>query len=307
VFDRIKNAIGKLVHGLGEKLRTRELKESELDETLEEFKISLVEGDVALDVAERVAEEIKRSLLGRRIDRSIDIEGIVREAFRRVLEESYPEFKTDIFSKALEACRQAKRPYVIVFFGVNGVGKTTSIAKVAYAYKQRGITPVIVAADTFRAGAQEQLVEHARRLGVPVVRAKYGSDPAAVAYDAVTFASRRGYCAVLVDTAGRMHTEQDLMDELRKIVRVIEPDLRVLVVDSLTGNDAVEQARTFNDRVGIDAFILTKTDADVKGGTALSIIVETGKPVLFVGTGQRYEDLEEFSLDWLLGRLLSKS
>ena len=190
--------------------------------------------------------------------------------------------------------RSPENPLRIVFFGVNGVGKTTTIAKFAYMFRRNGITPVIAAADTYRAGAQEQLRRHAEKLGVPFIGGRYGADPASVVYDAIEYARARGYRVILADTAGRMHTDRDLMEELRKITRVAKPDYRALVVDALTGNDAVEQARFFDGAVGIDFIVLTKVDADVKGGTALSVAAVTGKPILFVGTGQRYEDLELF-------------
>jgi len=304
LFEKLRSAIGKFVSSLSEKLKTRELGERELEEALESLKLSLVESDVAYEAAERLAEEVKKELLGRRVDRALSAEGVVREALKKLVSESYPREAPDVFCEAKEKCYARRRPYVVVFFGVNGTGKTTTIAKMAYAFKERGLTPVIVAADTFRAGAQEQLEGHAKKLGVPIVKAKYGSDPAAVVLDAISFAASRNYCVVLVDTAGRMHTDADLMEELRKIVRVAEPDLKILVLDALAGNDALEQARRFSKAVGVDAFILTKVDADAKGGAALSVVLETGRPILFVGTGQRYEDLKPFSVDWLLEKIL---
>ncbi len=306
MFNKLRNAVKSFSDGLKNVVKTRELRESDLEPILQDLLFSLVESDVAYGIAERIVGEIKTALTGRRIERSRDPKHIVIDSIRKALEQALVEPEIDIVGKAKEKCQKDKRPYVIVFMGVNGVGKTTTIAKVARLFQKSGMTPVIVAADTFRAGAQEQLELHARRLGVPIIKAKYNSDPAAVAYDAIAFASKRNYCVVLIDTAGRMHTDRDLIDELKKIIRVTEPDLRLLVVDALTGNDALDQAETFNEKVGIDGFILTKIDADAKGGTAVSITGETGKPIFFVGTGQGYDDLRKFSSRWVIEKVLGE-
>lgn len=306
MFERLKSALGKITSAAAQFLKTRELSEKELRRALDELKLSLLESDVAYDVAERICEETFSRLIDTRIERGRDALEVAREVVSEVLAEILDKRGPDVIEEALSKCSRTGEPYVVVFFGVNGSGKTTTIAKTAYALRNSGVTPVIVAADTFRAGAQEQLEAHARKLGVPIIRAKYGSDPASVALDAVSFAKNRGYCAVLIDTAGRMHTDPDLVEELRKIVRVVEPDLRVLVLDSLTGNDAVEQARRFEEAVGIDGLILTKVDADVKGGTAVSAVAATGKPILYIGVGQGYADLQRFSPRWLIERLLSE-
>jgi fused signal recognition particle receptor len=191
--------------------------------------------------------------------------------------------------------RRTNEPYVIVFVGINGTGKTTSIAKVAKLLMKKGYSVILACSDTYRAGSIEQLEEHAKRLGVRMIKHKYGADPAAVAYDAIAHAKAHGVSVVLIDTAGRIQTNKNLMNELGKIKRVINPDLTVLTVDALTGNDAVMQAKEFHKSVGIDGTILTKVDADVKGGAALSVTYVTEKPIVFIGTGQEYEDLEEFS------------
>ncbi len=297
VFNRLKAAItsaaSALKAGVGEKVAYRTISESDIEDALEEFLINLVEADVAYEVAEEIVEEVRRSLVGSKVRRGEDVEKIVVEAVRRKVLEKLGRPGPDIVELAREKCKTGQ-PLVVLFLGVNGVGKTTTIAKIAAMLKEAGMTPVLAAADTFRAGAQEQLETHAERLGVPVVKGDYGRDPASVAVDAINHAKARGYCVVLVDTAGRMHVDYDLMGELRKIVRVAGPDLKVLVVDSLTGNDAVEQARRFNEEVGVDGVILTKMDADVKGGTAISVAAATGRPILYVGVGQGYRDLERF-------------
>jgi fused signal recognition particle receptor len=191
-----------------------------------------------------------------------------------------------------------------MFVGPNGHGKTLTVAKVANLLLKNGLSVVLACSDTFRAGAEEQLEVHALRLGVKVIKHRYGADPAAVAYDAVSHASSKGLACVLIDTAGRLQTDKGLMDELRKIARVSKPALKILVVDALTGNDAYDMAIKFNDAVGIDAAILTKVDADVKGGAAVSIMTATRKPIIYFGTGQGYEDLKPFDAQWLLDRIL---
>jgi fused signal recognition particle receptor len=202
--------------------------------------------------------------------------------------------KIDLLEKAEEK-RKKGEPFVLLFVGINGTGKTTTIAKVAQFLRDKGYSVVLACSDTYRAGSIEQLEEHAKRLGMRIITHKYGADPAAVAYDAISHAKAHGINAVLIDTAGRMQTNQNLMNELAKVKRVITPDLTVLTVDSLTGNDAVMQAEEFHKSVGIDATILTKVDADVKGGAALSVTYVTQKPILFIGTGQTYKDLEVFN------------
>ena len=191
-----------------------------------------------------------------------------------------------------------------MFVGINGTGKTTTIAKVAKFFQDKGYSVVLAGADTYRAGSIEQLEEHGKRLGIRVIKSTYGGDPAAVAYDAVSHAKAHGINIVLIDTAGRMQTNQNLMNELIKVKRVVKPDFTIFTVDSLIGNDAVMQAEEFNKAVGIDATILTKVDADVKGGSALSVTFVTQKPILFIGVGQSYKDLELFNPDKFVNMVL---
>ncbi|HIQ24085.1 MAG TPA: signal recognition particle-docking protein FtsY [Pyrodictium delaneyi] len=294
VFGKLKRALKKFVDNVTEVVATKEISEEDLEPILEELVISLAESDVAFEVAEEIAAKLREKLVGSKIPRFSSLRDYVIKALEdsitEVLSRGYRQL--DLVTEA--AKRSPDNPLRIVFFGVNGVGKTTTIAKFAYMFRSRGVTPVIAAADTYRAGAQEQLRKHAEKLGVPFIGGRYGADPASVVYDAIEYARARGYRVVLIDTAGRLHTDTDLMEELRKITRVAKPDYRALVVDSLTGNDAVDQARFFDEAVGIDFIILTKVDADVKGGTALSVAAATGKPILFIGVGQGYEDLEPF-------------
>ena len=280
----------------------RKLTEKKLKESLLELEMALLESDVAQPVVERIKEYIIEELTDARVDRKTDldklIEGALRNAIFRVL--ATRSFDLDGF------LANTKRPIVIMFVGVNGTGKTTAIGRVAHLLKKKHLSCVLAAGDTFRAGAIEQLTKHAERLGLRIIKNTAGSDPAAVAYDAVEHAKARMKDVVLLDTAGRMQTNINLMDEMKKIRRVANPDLVVFVGDALAGNDAVIQARMFDEAVGIDGVILTKIDADAKGGAALSIAYTIGKPILFIGTGQNYEDLIPFDPKWMTDRLFEE-
>jgi len=189
------------------------------------------------------------------------------------------------------------KPYVILFFGINGSGKTSSIAKLAYMLQKKNISAVMVAADTWRAAAIQQLEEHGNKLGIKVIKHDYGADPAAVAFDGIKHAQARNLDVVLIDTAGRMHSNTNLIQEMEKIVRVAKPDLKIFVGESITGNDCVIQSETFDRAIGIDGIILTKSDVDEKGGAIISISYVLKKPILYLGTGQNYSDLKEFNPD----------
>lgn len=275
-----------------------------LEDLLWELEVGLLESDVALPVIEAIKASVREQLSVTGVRRKAAheiVEEVLRTAIRRVLEAGRLNFDEFIRAKLKE-----KRPVVVMFIGVNGTGKTTSIAKLAHRLQKMKITSVMAAGDTFRAGAIEQITLHGDRLGVKVVKHSAGSDPAAVAYDAIEHAKSRRKDVVLLDTAGRMQTNTNLMDEMAKIRRVARPDLTIFVGDSLAGNDAVEQAREFNRVVGIDGVILTKVDADAKGGAALSVAYTIGKPLLFVGTGQGYDDQEPFNSDWMVARLFAE-
>jgi fused signal recognition particle receptor len=290
MFEKLKSGF----KGLVTKVTTAELKPENVRPILEEFKLTLAENDVAFPVADKVCEEMEKRLTGVQIKRLEDRKKIVEDNLRQVLlEVMSTDKKIDIFAKAEER-RGTKEPLTLLFVGINGTGKTTTIAKVAQFFKDKKFSVVLAGSDTYRAGSIEQLEEHARRLNLKMIKHQYGADPAAVAYDAISHAKAHGINVVLIDTAGRMQTNQNLMTELSKVKRVVKPDYTILTVDSLAGNDAVQQAEEFNKAVGIDATILTKVDADVKGGAALSVTYVTKKPILFIGVGQSYKDLEVF-------------
>jgi fused signal recognition particle receptor len=291
MFEKLKLGF----KGLVTKVTTVELNPDNLEPILSDFKINLAENDVAFPVADRICEELGKRLTGAKVKRLDDRRKIVEEDLRQVLlEVMLTDNKIDLIERITEK-RQESEPYVVLFVGINGTGKTTTIAKVAQFIRNNGFSVVLAGSDTYRAGSIEQLEEHARRLSLRLIKHSYGADPAAVAYDAISHAKAHGINVVLIDTAGRMQTNQNLMNELAKIKRVVKPDLTVLTLDSLIGNDAVMQAEEFHKCIGIDATILTKVDADVKGGSALSVTYVTQKPILFIGVGQNYKDLELFN------------
>ncbi|MFQ6055924.1 MAG: signal recognition particle-docking protein FtsY, partial [Methanosarcinales archaeon] len=259
------------------------LDKKDLEEPLWELEVALLESDVALPVAEKIVNSVKEELTGTRKKIMTNIEDITENALRHALLKVLgKKFDFDEFIAKKE------KPINIVFVGVNGTGKTTSIAKVAQYLKNKGYSIVLAAGDTFRAGAIDQIEKHANNLGVKLIKHQHGADPAAVVYDAVQYARARHKDVILADTAGRMHTNINLMDQMKKICRVTNPDLVIFVDEAIAGNDAVERAMQFNDAVRIDGCILTKTDADAKGGAAISISYSTGKPIIFLGIGQKY-------------------
>jgi len=290
MFDRLKSGL----KGLVNKVTTTELKADNLRPILADFKLTLAENDVAFPVADKICDELEKRLNGVQVKRLEDRKKIVEDNLRQVLLEVMLTEKGIDLLKCAEEKRARKEPLVLLFVGINGTGKTTTIAKVAQFFKDKKYSVVLAASDTYRAGSIEQLDEHAKRLGLRIIKGVYGGDPAAVAYDAVSHAKSHGTNIVLVDTAGRMQTNQNLMNELQKVKRVVHPDITIFTVDSLIGNDAVTQAEEFNSSIGIDATILTKVDADIKGGSALSVTYVTQKPILFIGVGQTYNDLELF-------------
>ncbi|MCX8184808.1 MAG: signal recognition particle-docking protein FtsY [Sulfolobales archaeon] len=302
MFKRIKSVFQNIASRVAEVVSTRELTEEDLRKVFSDVELSLIESDVAYDAIPLLFEELKKKLVGARVSRFSSEEAmeLVKEALVDVLSRVEPKYDLVEYIKSSNV-----KPFAIVFLGVNGVGKTTTIAKIANRLLKTGMKPVIVAADTFRAGAQEQLAIHAERLGVPFFRGKYGADPAAIAKDALTHSAKRGFDAVLIDTAGRMHVDVDLVGELRKIVRVVKPHLKILILDALTGNDVVEQVKYFESAVGFDAVILTKMDADARGGCALTLSILLQKPIVYVGVGQSYDDLELFKARDIAERILS--
>lgn len=280
------------------KISTSKLSQQDFDEAFEDLEITLLENNVALEAVDAIRESLSNSLVNEQIKKS--------EAPARILL-ALKESILSLLQEPPNLIKQIKEknngPFVILFFGINGTGKTTSIAKLAHYLKEENISCVLAAADTFRAASIEQLQTHADKLKVPIVSSQYGSDPSSVAYDAISYAKAHKIQCVLIDTAGRMYTKSNLLKEMEKIIRVSKPDLKIFVGESITGNDAIEQARTFNDTAGIDGIILSKADIDKKAGTILSVSHITKKPIYFLGTGQNYKDLIPFTKKTVLKNL----
>lgn len=281
-FEKIKEVI-----------TTKTISEDKFNELFWELELALLENNVAVEVIEKIKKDLKGELVDRPLKR-----GKVEESIEGALKKSIEELFVDDFDLIKEI--KKKKSYVIVFFGINGSGKTTSIAKFAYMLKEKGLKCVLAAADTFRAAAIQQLEVHGKRLDIKVIKHDYGSDPAAVAFDAIKHAEAKGLDVVLIDTAGRMHSNTDLVREMEKIVRVSKPDLKIFVGEAITGNDCVEQCSIFNSAIGIDGIILAKQDIDEKGGAAVSISYITKKPILYLGMGQDYKDLIKFEKEKII-------
>ncbi len=277
------------------------IREKHLDNVLPELELALMESDVAMEAVEEMEIIIRKRLVGLRVENRAAIVPTIEKALKASLVELLS--KTTFDPQTLLEKRD--QPLIIAFVGVNGTGKTTTIAKIADWLQQNGKSVVLAASDTFRAGAIEQLEVHAERLGCKFIKHQAGGDPAAVAFDAVEHAKAKHRDIVLIDTAGRMQTNTNLMDEMKKIKRVAKPDLIMFVGDSLAGNDAIDQARKFHEAVGIDAVVLTKLDVDAKGGAALSISSAIGQPIAFIGIGQGYGDIMPFDATWIVERIFA--
>lgn len=295
MLEKLKNGFSSFVK--------RTLTEKNLDNAIEDLRLLLISNDVALDTSDEICNQIVESFKGEQLSRFTSIKKVLIETLTKVITEILtPDNEIDLLTEIRK--KKKSEPYVIVFLGVNGTGKTTTMAKIAHFLKINGFSIVAAAADTFRAAAIEQLSYHMEKVGIRVIKHDYKSDPASVAYDAIEHAKAKNINVVLIDTAGRQVSDFNLMRELQKICRVAQPDLIIFVGDSLTGNDALNQAREFKKNVGIDANILTKLDADANGGAALSISYETNKPILFIGVGQGIEDLKPFDREFFISKIL---
>ncbi len=293
--------------GLGRKARSLVrgkfvIEADDLEGPLQELELALLSSDVEMGVAEEILENIRGELVGETRTFTTSTGDVVEEALKDAIREviSVGQFDFD------ERVAEAEKPLVIVFTGVNGVGKTTSIAKLHRYFEERGYSTVLANGDTYRAGANEQIAQHAEALDAKLISHDQGGDPAAVLYDAVEYAEANDVDVVLGDTAGRLHTNEGLMDQLEKIGRVVDPDMTLFVDEAVAGQDAVNRAREFDEAIEIDGAILTKADADANGGAAISVAHVTGKPILFLGVGQGYDDIERFDPDELVDRLLAE-
>ena len=292
MFDKLKKAFSDATKNIHQK----EISEKEINPILDNLLISLLESDIAHEVAEELTSNIRTEMTGSKIERKSDSVDLVKAKLFSYLADLFRlESKMDIISEILEKKKSKSGPYVILFLGINGAGKTTTIAKFTHLLQEKQISVVyLLRATHIETGAIEQLSQHAKNLGVKIIVQRYGADPSAVGRDAIEHAKKNYVDVVLIDTAGRMQTSKNLMEEIRKIVSVVKPDAKIFVGDSLSGNDTIYQAQEFFQYTNFDGTILTKSDADSKGGFAISISYLTHKPILFLGTGQGYEDLTPF-------------
>jgi fused signal recognition particle receptor len=301
MFDKLKKAFSRAAKGIGEK----ELTEKVLDDALLDLQMALLESDVAQEVVDDLSAKLKKELLGRKLEKEgQDATQIVQSKLQTAVAEIFAHAgRFDLIEK-IKLKKEAKAgPFVIVFLGINGTGKTTTVAKIANMLRKAGFSVVVAAGDTHRAGAIEQLEQHTNRLSLKIVKQRYGADPSSVGRDAYEHAKKNYIDVVLMDTAGRMQTSKNLMDEMGKIVRVVKPDIKMFIGDALAGNDTINQAREFFQYTNFDGAILTKVDADAKGGSAISIAHITSKPVVYIGVGQGYDDIIPFDPDKFIGSL----
>ena len=296
MFDKLKGSIRDFSDKVKETVAEKEIKEELLEDVLWDLELELMQNNVAQKVVEEIKKDLKDELVGKNVGRTrveTEIKKSLKKSIRKVLK--VPDYSIEDLKD--------KKPGLVLFMGFNGSGKTTTLAKIAHRLKKDNKV-LLAAGDTYRSAAIDQLEEHGKNLDLNVIKHDYGSDGAAVIYDAREHAKKQGYDIVLADTAGRSHSDKNLMEELDKVCRVNSPDLKILVVDALSGNDVVEQAEKYKD-IGFDGIVVTKVDVDKKGGATLSLGYLTGRPILFLGTGQGYEDLEEFDPDVMVERLLS--
>ncbi|MCX8162937.1 MAG: signal recognition particle-docking protein FtsY [Candidatus Micrarchaeota archaeon] len=280
------------------------IEKKDIEELLAELELALVEADVAYDVSKKIVEQIEQKLVNKEIEKK-ELNKIVKNIIKESLLEILVVEKSEPFEKKIkELIQTEQKPIKILFVGPNGAGKTTTIAKIADRLNRLGYKVVISASDTFRAAAIEQIEEHCNKLGVKLIKSKYGADPAAVAFDAIKYAQTNNYDFVLIDTAGRQNTNINLIDELKKIARVSKPHLKIYVGESIAGNALVEQVQTFKKAIELDWAILTKLDCDPKGGATLSLTYSTKVPIVFFGVGQDYSDLKEFDPNWVIENII---
>ncbi len=285
-----KSILGKFTS----KINKVKISEKDFWKYAEDLEIILLENNVAFEVSEKIIEQLKERIVDKEFLKK-EMEFQINETLKDIIYELLVEPFNVIKNIKLYRGKEQKKPYIILFCGINGTGKTTTIAKISDLLSRNNLTSVLAAGDTFRAASIEQLKKHSEVLGTKVIAHEYGSDPASVGFDAIKYAEKNEIDVVLIDTAGRMHTEKNLMAQIEKVTRVCKPDLKIFVGESITGNDIIEQVKEFDKSVKIDGIILTKADIDEKGGTALSVGATTGKPILYLGTGQRLDDLIPFN------------
>jgi len=297
MFDFFKKKINEVFKKVEKAVTETKLGQNDFDKIFWELELTLLQSNVSAEVTDKVKASLESELIGKSVKR--DFKKVISAALMKAFDEVLIESKEADFLKKVKS----KKPFIIMIVGVNGSGKTTTISKLAYYFKKKGLSIVLAAGDTFRAASIEQLKHHAEKLGVDIVANDYDTDSASVAFDAVRHAEKKSNDVVIIDTAGRLHSNKNLMDELKKVKRVNNPDMTIFVADAITGNDVVEQARVFNEEISIDSVILTKTDVDNKGGAILSVGYTIKKPIIFLGSGQEYENLKHFKKEEIIKKL----
>ena len=297
MFDFFKKKINEVFKKVEKAVTETKLGQNDFDKIFWELELTLLQSNVSAEVTDKVKASLESELIGKSVKR--DFKKVISAALMKAFDEVLIESKEADFLKKVKS----KKPFIIMIVGVNGSGKTTTISKLAYYLKKKGLSIVLAAGDTFRAASIEQLKHHAEKLGVDIVANDYDTDSASVAFDAIRHAEKKSNDVVIIDTAGRLHSNKNLMDELKKVKRVNNPDMTIFVADAITGNDVVEQARVFNEEISIDSVILTKTDVDNKGGAILSVGYTIKKPIIFLGSGQEYENLKHFKKEEIIKKL----
>ena len=304
MFDKLKKAFSRAAKSVAQKVLTEKV----LDDVLLDLQIALLESDVAQEVVDELSEKLKKELLGLKVEKEQEATEIVQSKLRTAVAEIFARTNRFDLIEKIKMKKEAKGgPFVVVFLGINGTGKTTTVAKIANLLRKAGFSVVVAAGDTHRAGAIEQLEQHTNRLFLKIVKQRYGADPSSVGRDAYDHAKKNHIDIVLMDTAGRMQTSKNLMDEMGKIVRVVKPDVKLFIGDALAGNDTINQAREFFHYTNFDGAILTKVDADAKGGSAISIAHITSRPIVYIGIGQGYDDIIPFDSNKFVASLFESA
>ncbi len=303
MFEKLKKAFSSVTSNISQ----REITSKDLENSLSQIELELLECDIAQEALDDIFGKLKHELLGYKLEKGQSLEALIRSRLQDNIAQMFVSCRSiDLLQEIRRKAESKSGPFIIVFVGINGSGKTTTVAKIGNLLRSSGLSVVMAAADTHRSGAIEQLCAHGEKLSLKVIAQRYGADPSAVGRDAVEFAKKHFIDVVLIDTAGRMQTSKNLMDEINKVVRIVKPDIKLFVGDSLAGNDTINQAREFYQYTNFDAAILTKADADSKGGSAISIVSITSKPILYFGIGQGYDDILPFHYDRFLRSMRSK-
>jgi len=302
MFGKLQDGI----KGLMKKIKVKQLTEKDLDPIISDLKDIMIKNEVSVDTADTLGVVLREELMNMEHSRFKDAKPLIKEALKnsilKVLDVP-EENKINLFDK-IQQVRKEGRPFIVCMLGINGTGKTTTIAKLTHLFQNKGFSVVLAAGDTYRSGSIQQLGEHAKKLNVKMIAHDYGGDPAAVSIDAIDHAEAKNIDIVIIDTAGRMQNNINLIRELDKIIRITEPDLKIFVGDSLAGNDVIRQADQFNESVGVDGIIMTKIDSDAKGGGVISVVHTIKKPILYIGNGQSYKDLIVFDPEFIVSQVI---